>query len=260
MAKDDYLTASSEEEESSDEEESESGEESGEESSEGIEEEGGTMEEEGVDRDCGNIIKRYGDSSTSGKRKRRHHHAKSSVATKRKKPSVETELEKDSSTCGKRKRRHDQAKSSVATKRKKPCVETELEEDYHRKPAARKHLDKELEKEDKEEDKATEQEQGKMTVAVEAEIQDLEPQLPDTPAQDLHCMMQCFMTSYKAIQDAGGFPWDLHYKEKYMRFSLSLLFLSLRVIRWSMTNIVAIMDPAVKVLSNYAGIVAAPVN
>ena len=48
--------------------------------------------------------------------------------------------------------------------------------------------------------------------SVETEIQDIEPQLPDTPAQDLHCMMECFMSSYKEIQDAGGFPWDLHFK------------------------------------------------
>lgn len=42
----------------------------------------------------------------------------------------------------------------------------------------------------------------------------LNPEIPNTNAQDFHCILHTILASYKRIQDSGGVPWDLWYKGK----------------------------------------------
>ena len=43
-------------------------------------------------------------------------------------------------------------------------------------------------------------------------MEGLVPELPNTNAQDFHCILHTILASYKEIQDSGGIDWDLHYK------------------------------------------------
>ena len=40
----------------------------------------------------------------------------------------------------------------------------------------------------------------------------LDPQMPDTKAQDLHVILHTILASYKRLQDSGGIEWDLPWK------------------------------------------------
>lgn len=40
------------------------------------------------------------------------------------------------------------------------------------------------------------------------------PQIPEIAAQDLHKILQVILASYKDVQDAGGFEWNLYYLKK----------------------------------------------
>ena len=48
----------------------------------------------------------------------------------------------------------------------------------------------------------------------------LDPQIPETNAQDLHTILHTILASYKQIQSTGGIEWDLYYKGKlhYLQF------------------------------------------
>ena len=50
------------------------------------------------------------------------------------------------------------------------------------------------------------------------ENQEDEPVLPAKAAQDLHAMLQAMLESYREIQEAGGFYWDIHYKGTTRRY------------------------------------------
>ena len=42
----------------------------------------------------------------------------------------------------------------------------------------------------------------------------IDPDIPVVAAQDLHTMMEIFLAPYRKLQDAGGFPWELHLRGK----------------------------------------------
>lgn len=48
----------------------------------------------------------------------------------------------------------------------------------------------------------------------------LNPAIPDTNAQDFHCILKTILGSYKKVQDAGGIDWNLYYRGQvyYLRF------------------------------------------
>ena len=52
---------------------------------------------------------------------------------------------------------------------------------------------------------------------LEREDDDMEPEMPAVPVQDLHAMLDVFLSSYKKVQDRGGFLWDLRYQGKTRR-------------------------------------------
>ena len=43
---------------------------------------------------------------------------------------------------------------------------------------------------------------------------------PNIKPQDLHAILQTILESYKVLEDEGGLPWDLRYKEKMWRMQL----------------------------------------
>ena len=87
----------------------------------------------------------------------------------------------------------------------------------------------------------------------------VEPEVPETKAQDLHSVLHCMLESHVEMQDSGGLAFDmLLYKGKLHKTTLHpALFTASRETQWNTTSIAALAVLAPVGLSNCAGPVVA---